>query len=144
MSASLEELLPASEQERVVAAIRRAEGKTSGQVKVHLDARCIGPARRRAERLFVRLGLSGTRHRNAVLLYVAVRDHKYAILGDSGIHEAVGGSFWESAAARMKDAFARGALGDGLVGAIEAIGEKLAERFPPGQTSNEISDDISH
>ena len=144
MAASLEDLLPAADQERVLAAIRRAEATTSGQVKVHLDAHCIGRARRRAERLFVRLGLSHTRDRNAVLLYVAVRDRKYAILGDTGIHEAVGSAFWEAAAARMRDAFARGALGAGLVGAIEAIGEKLAERFPPGSTGNEIPDDISH
>ena len=144
MANSLDELLPPVDQERVLAAIRSAEARTSGQVKVHLEGRCIGPARRRAERVFLILGLERTQHRNAVLLYVAVRDHKYAILGDTGIHEAVGGAFWDAAAAQMKDAFARGALGDGLVGAIEAIGEKLAERFPPAATGNEIPDDISH
>lgn len=145
MAGSLDELLPPSDQARVVAAIARAERETSGQIKVHLDARWRGDPARRAKALFRRLGLSRTRERNGVLVYVAVGDRKFALLGDAGIHAAVGSPFWDEAAARMKKAFSRGALGDGLVAAIEAIGEELRARFPhrPG-ASNEISDDISH
>jgi uncharacterized membrane protein len=142
--ADLDRLLPKADQERVIAAIRAAEAKTSGEIKVHIEARCAGKPWPRALELFHRLGLEKTRDRNAVLIYVAMRSRKYALLGDSGIHEEVGSQFWSEAAGRLQGAFRRGALGDGLVGAIEAIGDRLAQKFPPRpDDTNEISDDIS-
>jgi uncharacterized membrane protein len=142
--AALDELLPKADQDRVVQAIGAAEKTTSGEIKVHVESRCKGDPYRRAIALFERLGLTKTRQRNAVLIYVAVHDRKYALLGDSGIHEAVGSQFWNDAATRMQDAFRKGALGDGLVGAVESVGARLAEKFPPSaDDKNEISDEIS-
>jgi uncharacterized membrane protein len=142
--AQLDRLISKSEQERVVAAIRAAEKQTSGEIKVHVEARCVGKPWPRALALFAQLGLEKTRDRNAVLIYVAVRSRKFALLGDVGIHEEVGSQFWSEAAGRMQGAFRRGALGDGLVGAVEAIGARLAQKFPPRpDDQNEISDEIS-
>ena len=145
MAASLDDLLPRADQERVAAAIRDAESRTSGEIKVHLDERCPGDAMERAKALFAALGLTRTAACNGVLVYLAVRDRKYAILGDSGIHGAAGPAFWDEAAARMRACFARGALGDGLCAAIAAVGERLAAAFPRrADDQNELSDDISH
>jgi uncharacterized membrane protein len=142
--AKLDRLLSKADQERVVAAIRAAEKQTSGEIKVHVEGRCPGKPWPRALALFAQLGLDKTRERNAVLIYVAVRSKKFALLGDSGIHEEVGSAFWSEAAGRMQGAFRRGAIGDGLVGAVEAIGARLAQKFPPrSDDQNEISDDIS-
>jgi uncharacterized membrane protein len=142
--ARLDRLIVKADQERVIAAIRAAEKKTSGEIKVHVEANCRGKPWSRALELFGKLGLQKTRERNAVLIYVAVRSKKYALIGDAGIHEEVGSAFWSEAAGRMQGAFRRGALGDGLVGAVEAIGERLAQKFPPrDDDTNEIPDDIS-
>lgn len=142
--AHLDRLMSKADQERVVAAIGAAEKRTSGEIKVHVEARCAGKPWPRALALFAKLGLEKTRDRNAVLIYVAVRSRKYALLGDVGIHEEVGSLFWSEAAGRMQGAFRRDALGDGLVGAVEAIGERLAQKFPPrADDKNEIPDDIS-
>lgn len=142
--AKLDSLLSKTDQERVVAAIKAAEKQTSGEIKVHVEARCSGKPWPRALELFGKLKLHETRDHNAVLIYVAVRSKKYALLGDSGIHEEVGSAFWNEAAGRMQGAFRRGSLGDGLVGAVEAIGERLAQKFPPrADDQNEISDEIS-
>lgn len=145
MTRTLDDLLSPADQQRVVAAIRAAEQTTSGQIKVHVEARCRGgDAYHRAAELFHRLGLERTRARNGVLLYVAVRDRKFALIGDSGIHEEVGSAFWHEAVARMRTAFQSGDLGAGLVGAISAVGERLAKRFPHhAGDPNEIPDDIS-
>ena len=142
--AKLARLLSKEDQARVVAAIVAAESKTSGEIKVHVESRCSKKPFARAVELFHQLGLEKTRERNAVLIYVSVRDRKYALIGDRGIHEEVGSQFWSEAAGRMQGAFRRGALGDGLVGAIEAIGARLAQKFPArADDVNELSDEIS-
>ena len=144
MAGALDELLGAAEQERVVAAVREAERRTSGQVKVHLEPRCRGDAFARARALFDSLGLAATRRRNAVLLYVAPGDKKFAILGDQGIHAVAGDALWNRAAAALKAGIAAGSLGDGLCAAIAEVGAALAREFPPeAGGANELPDDIS-
>ena len=140
----LDELLPPADQQRVIDAVGRAERHTSGEIKVHIEERCAGDAIERARSVFDRLGLQRTRERNGVLVYVAVADRKFAIVGDQGIHAATGDAFWHGAAGKMKVALTSGSLGDGLVAAIAAVGETLAQLFPArrhddNQLSNEIS-----
>jgi len=144
MAGALDELLGAAEQERVVAAVREAERRTSGQIKVHLEPRCRGDAFDRARTLFGSLGLHATRRRNAVLVYVAPRDRKFAILGDEGIHAVAGDALWARAAAAMKAGIAAGSLGDGLCAAVGEVGAALAREFPPDAGGdNELPDEIS-
>jgi uncharacterized membrane protein len=145
MASPLDQLLSADDQSRIVAAIQAAEKRSSGEIKVHIEARCPGgDAMKRALALVEKLGLEKTRERNGVIIYVAARDQKFALWGDQGIHEHVGSPFWSEAAGRMTESFKKGAFGDGIVGAVESIGERLAQRFPPRpDDKNEISDDIS-
>jgi uncharacterized membrane protein len=140
----LDRLLPPGDQARLVAAIRSAETTTSGQIRLHLEERCPGEPRTRAEALFVHLGLGSTRERNGVLIYVAVADRKYAILGDAGIHGATEPNFWQVAAGRMIERLAHGQLAEGLIAGITAVGAELAARFPPRKERlNELPDEIS-
>ncbi len=144
MTDILDKVLHPSDQEKIVDAIRAAERNTSGEIKVHVEARCAGDPYKRAAELFQRLGLTKTRERNAVLIYVATRDRKFSILGDSGIHEEVGSAFWADAAQRMRVAFARGAYGEGIAGAVQAVGARLAKRFPRrADDVNEIDNEIT-
>ena len=144
----LEAFLPVADQRRVVDAIHEAETKTSGEIKVHVDAKL--PAGKtpyeRATEVFAASGLAKTREQNAVLVYVASDDRKFAMIGDVGIHAEVGDAFWTSSIDALKQHFSRGAFGDGLVAAVQAVGERLAQRFPrtsKGEKENQPSDDIS-
>ena len=143
--ALVDQLLGTDDQKRIVAAIGAAEQRTSGEIKVHVEAKCPGgDAMARAQALFARLGLTKTRERNGVIVYVATADKKFALFGDQGIHEEVGSQFWSDAAQRMTDSFKKGAFGDGIVGAIESIGARLAAKFPHrADDQNELSDEIS-
>jgi len=60
-----------------------------------------------AKQAFAKLGLTATREHNGVLFFVAVRERKFAVLGDSGINQKVppgsGTTWWrrsESASSR--------------------------------------------
>ena len=145
MAGALDKVIHPTDQQKIVDAIRAAERVTSGEVKVHVEQRCPGgDAYKRAADLFARLGLTKTKDRNAVLVYVATRDRKFAILGDKGIHEEVGSAFWADAVQRMKVSFARGAFGEGISGAVQSVGQRMAAKFPRKVDDvNEIDNEIT-
>ncbi len=130
--------------QRVVDAIRDAEMRTSGEIRVHVQRKIrVGDIRTVAERTFERLGMTKTALRNGVLLFIATEDRKFTILGDRGINEKVPPGFWDEIAAKLTIRFKNGEFTDGIVEAIAAAGERLAEFFPRATGDvNELPDDI--
>lgn len=134
-----------SEREKrlVVSAIRETENKTSGEIRVALDYKARGDGMAAARKVFKKLGMAKTKHRNGVLIFLAVQDRSFVILGDEGIHERLGTEFWKEAAAQMQAFFTRDEFGPGLEAAIRKTGEALARHFPPEKDGpNEIPDKI--
>ena len=79
-----------------------------------------------------------------ILIYVALDDRTFAIIGDQGIHAKVGENFWEHEKDEMTSYFANNDIIGGIVYFIEKAGEKLKEFFPyQSDDVNELSDDIS-
>jgi len=145
MAGPLDKVIHPKEQERILEAIRCAERLTSGELKVHIEGRCPVPdPAKRAQDLFSKLGLTRTRDRNGVLLYVATRERRFAILGDQGIGEDPSSPFWDEARQRMTFALRRGAFGEGIVNALMAIGERMSKKHPRNiDDKNEIDNEIS-
>ena len=138
-------LLSEAGERRLEAAIRAAEGRTSGEIRVHVERRCGGDALTAARRWFVRLGMSRTAERNGVLLYVAIDDHAFAIVGDEGIHAKVGPSFWDGLRDAMHADFARGEFASGIERAVAEAGRTLAEHFPRrADDRDELSNEVSY
>jgi len=83
--------------QQIVAAIGQAERQTSGEIRVFVESRCrfVNPLDRAAE-VFTGLKMDQTAQRNAVLVYVALKDRQLALYGDKGIHEKVGDAFWNT------------------------------------------------
>ena len=139
-------LLSTSEADAVVEAIRYAEGLTSGEVRVFIESHCkFVDAMDRAWEIFAQLEMAKTQERNAVLIYMAIKDRQIAIVGDEGIHTIVKkDDFWKAELAKLKDFCKRDFIADGLVAVIRNIGEKLAQYFPhrEGEDQNEIPDEI--
>ncbi len=133
------------EQQRLVDAIGRAEKNTSGEIRVHVEARCSVNAYERAVEVFFTLEMDKTMARNGVLIYVAVDDRKMAIIGDEGINKVVPENFWEETLHDMRLHFSMSQFTEGLENAIERAGEKLKIYFPYDRNTdqNELSDAIS-
>lgn len=139
-------LLPQAVQDQVVAAIRTAEAGTTGELRVYVEKHCtyMDPLDR-AREVFFELGMEKTERRNAVLVYIAIKDHQFAIFGDSEIYIKAGGPvFWEAAAGVLLRYLREGKTGDGLAACIEALGNALATHFPydPAVPKNELPDEI--
>ncbi len=131
------------EKSRIVQAIREAEKKTSGEIRVSLERRLKGELMAQAKRVFERFGMTRTEKRNGVLIYLALTSHEFAILGDRGIHEKVGEDFWKDIASGVQNEFSQGKFVEGLVSGVQQIGEKLKAFFPrEAGDVNELPDQI--
>jgi len=139
-------LLTPAQQEEVVACIREAEKGTTGELRVYLESKCgYMDAMDRAWEIFAQLGMAETERRNAVLVYMALDDHQFAIVGDEQIYEKAGGPlFWESAATQLKTYLKAGRITEGLCVCINELANAMATHFPydPAITKNELPDEI--
>jgi uncharacterized membrane protein len=137
-------LLRAVDGTRVQEAIRAAEQRTSGEIRVSVSRYFWGDVRKVAERAFARLGMTATRERNGILFFVVPARRRFVVLGDEGIHAKVGQTFWDQVTAAMSERFRAGDFTGGLVRGIEAVGEQLAAHFPydPQRDVNELPDAI--
>ncbi len=137
-------LLRAIDARRIENAIREAERRTSGEIRVSVSRFFWGDVRRVGERAFQRLGMTATRERNGILFFIVPARRRFVILGDEGIHAKVGQDFWERVAAAVSERLRKGDFTEGLVHGIETVGEQLAVYFPfdPATDANELPDDL--
>jgi uncharacterized membrane protein len=133
------------QQKNIISAIKNSEKNTSGEIKVHVEPECLGAnAYDRAKEVFEYLSLHKTALRNGVLFYLAYNDHKFSVLGDTGINNKVGQSFWDSTVTLLNANFKNGDFEKGLCLAITEAGKQLKMHFPYNNNDkNEIGDDIS-
>lgn len=139
-------LLAAEEAESVVQAIRDTEKRTSGELRVYIESFCsFVDAADRAWEVFSELQMHQTQERNAVLVYLALKDRQAAIVGDEGIHQKVGKEeYWKAELDTLRRFCAEGKVAEGLVTVVKEIGSALVQHFPAvqGDDKNEIPDDI--
>ncbi|HWZ34805.1 MAG TPA: TPM domain-containing protein [Mucilaginibacter sp.] len=133
------------EQQRIREAIADAEKHTSGELRVCIEKTCSEEVLDRAAKYFYQLDMDKTRLRNGVLVYVAVVDRKFAIIGDSGINQVVAKDFWDSTKEDMLNHFKTGDIIEGIVTGIKIAGDQLGKYFPYDLNSdtNELSDDVA-
>lgn len=129
---------------RIQNAILEAEKNTSGEVRIHIDNDCKIDVLDQAAEIFKKLKMHETGLRNGVLFYLAVNDHKFAILGDKGINEKVPDGFWDNIRDVMMAHFKQKEFTEGLTKGIGMAGEQLKTYFPLGtDDKNELSDDMT-
>ena len=128
----------------ILNAIKHAETNTSGEIRVHVENHCNGDLMDRAAQVFALLNMHKTALRNGVLFYLAVKDRKFAILGDAGINKVVPADFWEQIKTQMKQQFANQEFAKGIADGIITAGSQLQQHFPyQSNDVNELSDEIS-
>ena len=130
-----------SEEREIMLAIRQAEKLCSGEVRLFVESNCKIATHERALEVFEKLKMHETNGRNAVLIYVAMKDRKFAIFGDEGIHHKLGFSFWTEEAAVLKSFFKEDKIVEGLCQVVLDIGQVLKEHFPfSASDGNQLSD----
>lgn len=137
-------ILSSEEQERITHAVSLAENRTSGEIRVVVEnivGKCT--ALDKAAKYFEKLEMHKTGLRNGVLIYLAVADHQFAIIGDKGINEKVEADFWECTKEKMLLHFREGNYAKGLIEGIHQAGERLHVFFPRQEDDvNELPNEV--
>ena len=140
----IEDFLSSEDEDAIVTAIREAELKTSGEIRVHIETSSNENHDTRAKEVFHFLKMDNTKLQNGVLIYLAVKDQSFVILGDKGINDVVPNNFWESTRNSMQTYFKNGEFTKGIITGILETGSQLATFFPwQHLDSNELSNEIS-
>lgn len=129
--------------ERVIDAIKTAESRTSGEIRVFISGKSVQDAMAEAWKTFGRLKMQHTAQRNAVLIFVAPHARRFAIVADEGIHQHVEEAFWSHLALQLSDGFKSGDHTGTLAHVIGDIGKKLSAHFPGSHHDvNELPDEV--
>lgn len=133
-----------AEKNTIRLAIKKAETNTSGEIRVFVENKCKqDDVIKRASECFVKLKMQNTELKNGVLIYLALKDRKFAIIGDSGINNLVPSNFWDSEKNSMQNYFKNGKIIEGIEFTIEQVGNQLKQFFPyQSDDKNELSDDM--
>lgn len=141
---SVENFFTKEEKKQITDAIAEAERNTSGEIRLHAEGHCKIDVLDRAAYVFEKLHMHETKERNGVLFYLAVHDHKFAILGDAGINKVVPADFWDQIKKTMLVFFKAGKFAEGLSRGILMAGDQLKTHFLyQKEDVNELSDEIS-
>jgi uncharacterized membrane protein len=144
MAISAADFFSKQEQEDIKQAILNAELDTSGEIRVHIESTLSGDILDRAAFVFKKLGMDQTEQRNGVLIYLAVKNRRFAIIGDVGINRLVPENFWDDIKSSMLNHFRESRFTDGLIEAITLAGLQLKKHFPHlKEDKNELPDDVS-
>ena len=137
------EFISKLDEARIVKAIVEAERKSSGEIRVYISHRRRTDPLKFARKRFVELGMTKTRHRNAVLIYLVPLTRQFAVVGDAGVHEKCGDAFWQRVSAQMAGLLKQGRFTEAILEAIQMIGDTLARHFPRDPDDrNELPDRI--
>lgn len=144
MLENVEAFLTQIEEKEIIEAIRLAESNTSGEIRIHIENTSNGNVDKRALEVFSILKMDNTELHNAVLIYVAVKDHTFAIYGDKGINDLVPNTFWNNTKDIIETHFKNQNFKQGLVDGVLHAGEQLKTHFPIGKKDkDELSNTIS-
>lgn len=88
-------------------------------------------AHQAALREFTARGLTRTRDRTGVLLYVALQERYAEVLADVAIEQRIDAARWRTIIDPLVTEAAAGRTTEGLIAAVDAIGAILAEHAPP-------------
>ena len=139
------EFFSAADKAQIVEALRMAEKETSGEIRIYVESKNpFMDAIDRAAQIFFKLKMQETDHRNAVLLYIAMKDHELALFADEGIYQKAGAEYWNAAVKNMITQFTKENISNGIEQCVRQIGETLKEKFPyiPTEDKNELPDEI--
>jgi uncharacterized membrane protein len=132
------------QKEDIMMAIKNAELDTSGEIRVHIEEKCPGDVLDRASMIFDKLEMQKTELRNGVLFYLALKNRKFAVLGDAGINKVVPDDFWDDVRDVLLNHFRSNSFAEGLAEGIALAGKQLKMHFPFHKDDvNELPDEIS-
>lgn len=135
----------AEEQQEIIDCIRKVERATTAEIRLRVERKCEGDPLQRCRILLDQLGITQTKDRTGMIIYLSIEDHKVGIFGDQKVHELVGDEGWQTACKELQRRFKAGEFVAGICETIQAFGSTFSKHFPPrGENPNELPDEPSY
>lgn len=133
---------------RISNQIKKSEQNTSGEIRISIkEKRSLlefkKDVRELAEKEFKKLGMTGTRDKTGILLFLLLGERKFYILADEGINSKVDQDTWDKVRDEIQNNFREGNFSSGIIKGIERVGIILSEHFPIRKDdTNELSNKV--
>jgi uncharacterized membrane protein len=134
--------LSAVEHDRVHQAIRVAEEGTSGDIVLFITHRHVTDPLAAANDEFRKLRLEDAADKNSLLILLAPKSQKFAVVGGTALHEKVGQAWWDELIGLLTRHFKAGDYTHGILAAIEQAGRALKHHFPASVSDRSGEKDI--
>ena len=128
------------QQKEIFQAIKANEEKTSGIIHVHIRKKCKQNVLKDAEKYFKKSKLNKSKYNNAVLIFIGETSRRFAILGDTAIHEHCQQEFWDKSRDILANYLKQGKYLEGIIATINEIGSRLEKHFPIHKDDSHIED----
>ena len=130
------------EHDRIHRAIQSAEQGTSGDIVLYISHRKVSDPLAAAHDEFRKLGLEKAKAQDSLLIFLAPRSRKFAVVGGDALNKKVGQEWWDDFIAALVHFFKEERYTDGLVAAIERAGSALKAHFPDNAPDRTGQQDI--
>lgn len=90
---------------------------------------------------FVLSGVSATRDRTGILVFLSGFEHQVEIVADEAIHKKCGTGYWDAQVKAIADGIRNGRRAEAVAAAVVEMGARLKEGFPrAADDQNELPD----
>lgn len=133
---------------RISNTIKEVEKKTSAEILVTIKEKRNFFEKRKsirelAELEFSKSGITATKERTGVLIFILLSDKEFYILADKKISESIEQKVFDEIANKMSNEFRSGNFSKGIIDCIITLSEILSTSFPiKSDDTNEISNKV--
>lgn len=133
---------------RISNQIKKFERNTSGEIRIAIkEHRSFWEYKQDIKDLaakeFRKLGMTGTKDKTGILLFLLLGERKFYILADEGINSRVNPDTWDKVRDEIQNNFREGKFASGIIHSIERVGNILSEHFPIRKDdTNELSNKV--
>lgn len=134
--------------DKIKGEIQKVEQRTCGEIRLSLREKRglfekLYKCHELAVRDFEKLGMTNTRDKTGILVFMIFGERYYDILADEGIYSKIPDSTWNNMETKLTDEFKSGGYLNGILHIIDRMGDVLSREFPrTADDVNELSDDI--
>lgn len=128
--------------------IAKIESRSRAEIRIvvrhrrHWSERKLTP-RQIAEREFHILGMTGTKWRTGILIFILLKDRKFEIVVDKGVIEVVPSTFWNGIALKLSKHFSETNFYKGLVEVLKEVEDLVVEKLPAiNPHADELPNDV--
>lgn len=149
---NIDKFINEEEKNSIKTAVKLAESRTSGEIKVLVVGSCAKPwpfmsARKavyqRALKEFSAMGIGKTADHTGILIMLSLKERRVQVLADKSINDKVTQDTWDKAVEIIVSAIKQNNQAQGIIQAVELAGGVLAKHFPRKQNdTNELTDEI--